>query len=91
MDLNKTKILSIAFGCVLLASCNQPKAPVVEQPLPFQDKVRTLCDMYRTDLYNFAEKAATTRLDSEFKESLNVAESASKLLNMLNCKRWNPS
>ena len=91
MDLNKTKILSIACGCILLASCNQSKSPVMEQPLPFQDKMQTLCDMYRTDLYNFAEKAATTRLDSDFKDSLYAAESATKFLNMLNCKRWNPS
>jgi hypothetical protein len=91
MDLNNTNSLSIAFGCIVLASCTQSKAPVMEQPLPFQDKMQALCDIYRTDLYNFAEKAATTRLDSEFKDSLYAAESATKFLNMLNCKRWNPS
>ncbi len=91
MDLNKVKILSIGCGCILLASCNQYKAPVAEQPLLMQDKMQTLCDVYRTDLYNFAEKAIRTRLDSEFKDSLYGAESTSKFLNMLNCKRWNPS
>lgn len=87
----KTKILSIACGCILLASCNQSKAPKVEQPLPFQEKMQALCDVYRTDLYNFAEKAATTLSDQEFINSLKGAEDSSKLLNMLNCKRWNPS
>ncbi|HLW24191.1 MAG TPA: hypothetical protein VKT22_07515 [Steroidobacteraceae bacterium] len=91
MDLTSTKLLAVICACVLLASCNQPKPPVIEQPLPFQEKMRALCDVYRTDLYNFAEKAATTRLDSEFKESLYAAESATKLMDMLNCKRWNPS
>jgi len=91
MGLYKTKILSIACGCILLASCNQSKAPVVEQALPFQDKMQALCDVYRTDLYNFAEKAAATRSDSEFKDSLYMAESTAKFLNMLSCKRWNPS
>jgi hypothetical protein len=91
MDRNRTKSLSVTCGCVLLVACNQSKPPVVEGPLPFQDKMQALCDIYRTDLYNMAEKAATSRLDSEFNDSLKTAESTTKLLNMLNCKRWNPS
>ena len=91
MGSNNTKILSVALGCIFLVSCNQSSAPVEDRPLIFQDKMQALCDTYRTDLYNFAEKATHDRLDAEFKESLNVAESATKFLNMLNCKRWKPS
>jgi len=90
MGLNNTKILGVACGCFLLCSCNQPKTPMGEEALPFQDKMQTLCDLYRTDLYNFSEKAATTRSDAEFKDSLIAAESATKFLNMLNCRRWKP-
>lgn len=85
------KSLSIACCCVLLASCGPAKVPVVEPPLPFQEKMQALCDLYRTDLYNFAEKAATTRSDSEFSDSLKAAEATTKFLNMMNCKRWNPA
>jgi hypothetical protein len=77
--------------CLLLASCGQSKAPVIEQPLPFQEKMQTLCDFYRTDLYNMAEQVATSRSDQVYNTSLKMAEDANKMLNMLNCKRWTPS
>jgi hypothetical protein len=91
MKRDETVKITMLCCCLLLASCGQSKAPVLEQPLPFQEKIQALCDTYRTDLYNMAEKAAAARLDSEFKDSLYGAESAAKFLNMLNCKRWTPS
>jgi hypothetical protein len=85
------KKIVVACSCVLLTACNQSAAPVAEQQLPFQEKIESLCAVYRTDLYGFAEKAATTRLDAEFTTSLKTAEDTSKLLTMLNCRRWKPS
>jgi hypothetical protein len=83
---------SMILGCLLLAGC-QPKTPIatLAQPLPYQDKMQTLCDLYRTDVYNFAAKAAKTTSNEQFADSIKVMEDAHKIMGMLNCKKWDPS
>jgi len=80
-------IVSITWGCLLLASCSKPNR-LMEQDA---DRVRNLCDYYREDLFKFSQEALNAHDSAGRDYNLERAKGADKFMSMLNCKRWNPS